>query len=233
MKPLIPFCFLLFIGLPFTAAHAQDYTVTPKAERINSAKYDGFSVLVNGPLIKVEEQVYSYLKERSKVRRKRNHYLVSEFTMDKVNLDSTEVFVKVGEKGSQSSVWMGAGVTGLEDDRISEINKAIEAELVLLARSYYVHQQELKIKEAEAAAQVISKRQQDLINENGSLSKQLEDAEARKIELENMLEANKLKIASLKQRLIDNKAEQDTAYIDLQKVNTVIQGHKNALKKIN
>lgn len=94
-------------------------------------------------------------------------------------------------------------------------------------------QQELKIQEAEAAAQVISKRQQSLIEEHGSLTKELTDAEARKIELENMLEANKLKIASLKQRLIDNKAEQDTTYIDLQKVNSVIKDHKEALKRIN
>ena len=233
MKLTIQFYFLI-ISFGFSSvAYTQDYTVNPRSERINSTKYDGYVVLVNGPLEKVEDQVYTYLKERSKVRRKRNYYQVLEFAMDKISLDSTEVFVKVVDKGSSSSVWMAASTYGLEEERIGEINKVIESELVLLARSYYVHQQELKIKEAEAAAQVISKRQQSLIDEHGSLTNELENAEVRKIELENMLQANKLKIASLKQQLIDNKADQDTTYIDLQKVNTVIKGHKEALKRIN
>lgn len=225
---------LVIIGFGLTNySHAQDYTVIKKSERINSAKYDGYAVQVDGPYEKVTDQMYTYLKERAKVRRKRNYYAVSEFTMDKVALDSTEVYVKINDKGASTQVWMGAVTNGLEEGRIAEIDKAIEAELVLMARSYYVHQQELKIQQAEAAAQVISKKQQNLIEEHESLTKGLADAEARKIELENMLEANKLKIASLKQRLIDNKADQDTTYLDLQKVNKVIQGHKEGLKRIN
>lgn len=233
MKSLIQIIVLLIYVATSHSLLAQDYSVSSKSERINSAKYDGYSIHVNGPLEKVTDQIYNYLKDRSKVRRKRNYYLVSEFAMEKASLDSTEVFVKVIEKGTTSQLWVGAKVQGLEEKRVEEINDALKEELVLMARSYYVHQQELKIQEAEAAAQVISKRQQNLIEEHGSLNKELSDAEARKIELENMLEANKLKIASLKQRLIDNKAEQDTAYIDLQKVNTVIKGHKETLKRIN
>lgn len=233
MKSLIQTLLLFHLLLYFSPLSAQDYSISPKSERINSAKYDGYAIIVNGPFEKVTNQTYNYLKDRSKIRRKRNYYSVSEFSMDKTTLDSTQVFVKVVEKGTSSQLWMGAEILGLEEERINEINDAIKDELVLMARSYYVHQQELKIQEAEAAAQVISKRQQSLIEEHGSLTKELTDAEARKIELENMLEANKLKIASLKQRLIDNKAEQDTTYIDLQKVNSVIKDHKEALKRIN
>ena len=233
MKSLIQTLLLFHLLLYFSPLSAQDYSISPKPERINSVKYDGYAITVNGPLDKVTDQMYNYLKDRSKVRRKRNFYQASEFTMEKATLDSTQVFVKIDDKGGSSLLWMGASTEGLEEDRINEIDDAIKEELVLMARSYYVHQQELKIQEAETAAQVISKKQQNLIEEHGTLTRELTDAEARKIELENMLEANKLKIASLKQRLIDNKAAQDTAYIDLQKVNSVIKDHKEALKRIN
>ncbi|MCB0494884.1 MAG: hypothetical protein KDC79_02000 [Cyclobacteriaceae bacterium] len=233
MKLLIQIIFLV-IPLAFSApAFAQDYTISEKSDRINSAKYDGYAIQVSGPLEKVTDQIYNYLKERSKVRRKRNYYSVTEFKMDKLSLDSTEVFLKISDKDNGSQLWMATETLGLNDERVDEINKSIREELVLMARSYYVHQQELKIHEAEAAAQVISKKQQNLIEQHSSLTKSLEEAEARKIELENMLEANKLKIASLKQQIIDNKAEQDTTYINLQKVNSVIEGHKEALKRIN
>lgn len=222
---------ILMVG--FHSVLSQDYTVNQKAQRINDTKYDGYVISIIGPLEKVSEQVYDNLRDNSKIRRKRNHYSISEFQMNKINLDSTIIYLKINENAQSTLVWLGIKTFGLEKEREAEINEALQKELVLIARSYYVHQQELKIKEAETAAQIISKKQQNLIEEKTELSNNLEVAEARKIELDNLLEENLLAIEVLKQKLIDNKFNQDSTYLDLQKVNRVIEGQKQKLKEID
>jgi len=232
-KKLNPFLILfLTVGVSYFSS-AQDYSISQKDLRINNVKYDGFSINVNGPFEKVSDQVFNYLKEISKIRRKRNYYSVTELQMDNLKLDSTEVFVRVDVKDNTSTVWLAANTTGVEKERATLINSSLENELVKIARSYYVHEQELKIHEAEAAAQVVSKKQQHLINEKETLTKELSDAEARKIELTSLLEKNKLAIEVYKQKIIDNAANQDSTYIDLQKINRVIDGHKQKLKEID
>lgn len=212
---------------------AQDYTVNKKVQRINNAKYEGFSISINGPLDKVTDQVYRYVKNTSKIRRKRNYFSIAEFSMRDIALDSTIVFLKFDEKENTTSVWMCIKSLNLEDDRKVEIENALNNELVLIARSYYVHEQEIKIKQSETAAQVISKKQQGLINENTSLTSALKSAEDRKIELETLLEENMFTIEVLKQKLIDNKFNQDSTYLDLLKINRVIEGQKKKLKEID
>lgn len=225
---------VLFISGFSTSLLAQDYSIIKKTQRINNTKYEGFAILVNGSFEKVSEQIYAYLKPISKIRRKRDHYSISEYKMDKIQLDSTLVYLKLIEKESNhTSVWMGAKANGLSEERIAEIENGLNAELIFMARDYYVHEQEIKINQAEAAAQVISKKQQALINEKVSLEEDLVSAEDRKIELDALLESNRLTIASLKQKLIDNKFNQDSTYLDLQKVNRVIEGQKKKLKEID
>lgn len=216
-----------------TTLFAQDYTVNTKSQRINDTKYDGYTVSVAGPLEKVTEQAYAYLKAKSKIRRKRSFYSISEFKMDGLQLDSTVLYLKINEKAATTTVWLGIKTFGLEDEITTKIEDAIQKELVLIARDYYVHQQELKIKEAEAAAQVVSKKQQFLIDEKVELTENLGSKEARKIELTNLLETNTLDIEVLKQKLIDNQFNQDSTYLDLQKVNRVIDVQKQKLKEID
>jgi len=223
---------VLFMLGGYTQVSAQDYTVSTQNQRINNTKYSGFSIKVDGLFSKVVDQTYTYLKAKSKLRRKRNYYSVTELKMDKVKLDSTIIYLKIDDKSPQTVIWLGVKTTGIEHERISAIEKDLQKELVHIARSFYVHEQELKILEAETAAQVISKNHQSLIGERTKLTTSLESAETRKIELEKLLETNRLNIEVLKQKLIDNKFAQDSVYLDLQKVNRVIEGQKQKLKEI-
>ena len=227
----IIFSFLFIVG--FHSVSAQDYTINQKVQRINDTKYEGYSITIAGPIEKVTDQVYTNLKDNSKIRRKRNHYSISEFQMDKMKLDSTIIYLKTDEKGQSTLVWLGIKTFGIEKERATQINEALQKELVVIARSYYVFQQELKIKEAETAAQIISKKQQFLLDEKIELTTTLDEAEKRKIELSNLLEENRLGIEVLKQKIIDNKFSQDSIYLDLQKVNRVIDGQKQKLKEID
>jgi len=228
---LISLAFLIIGG--YSQTIAQDYSVKAKTQRINDTKYSGFSISVDGTLSKVTDQTYTYLKAKSKLRRKRNYYSIAALQLDKIKLDSTIVYLKIDDKFPQTAIWVGIKTAGLEQDRIDNIEKNLQKELVHIARSYYVHEQELKILEAETAAQIISKNQQLLISSHAKLTSDLTEAEARKIELEELLKTNELDIGVLKQKLIDNKIAQDSIYLDLQKVNRVIEGQKQKLKEID
>lgn len=223
----------LFIIGSYTQTIAQNYTVNSKAQRINDTKYNGFSIKINGSLSKVTDQTYTYLKGKSKLRRKRNYYSVVELKLDGIQLDSTIIYLKIDDKSPQTAIWLGIKTFGLEKEMVSQIESDLKKELVHIARSYYVHEQELQIIEAETAAQIISKNQQLLIEENVKLTSNLEAKEMRKIELQKLLETNRLDIEVLKQKLIDNKFGQDSVYIDLQKVIKVIDVQKQKLKEID
>lgn len=233
MRLRLIIAFIIFSLASSSFAQAQNYTVTEKSQRINDTKYEGFYIKILGPIEKVTNQMYGYLKGTSKIRRKRNHYSILELKMDKLALDSTVIYLKLNEKENNCNVWMGIKTFGLKKERVSDIESAIQHELVLMARSYYVHQQELKILEAQTAAEVVSKTQQSLIDEKAKLATGLEEKEARKIELEELLKTNTLNIEVLKQKLIDNKFAQDSIYIDIQKVNKVIEIQKQKLKEID
>ncbi len=225
--------FTIFISVVFSQATAQDYAVNPKTQRINDIKYSGFSIRVEGTLSKVTDQTYIYLKAKSKLRRKRNYYSITALQLDKIKLDSTVIYLKIDDKFPQTAIWVGIKTTGLAEKRIHKIESELQKELVHIARSYYVHEQELKILEAETAAQIISKNQQSLISSHTKLTTDLTEAEARKLELDELLKTNQLDIGVLKQKLIDNKFAQDSVYLDLQKVNRVIEGQKQKLKEID
>ncbi len=227
----ITLAFIIIGG--YTQTMAQDYSVSAKKQRINDIKYSGYSIKINGSISEVTDQTYSYLKKKAKLRRKRNYYSVAELKMENIRLDSTVIYLKIDDKSPQTTVWLGVATSGLEQEIINTVDEAIQKELVHIARSYYVHQQELKILEAETAAQVISKNQQSLMDEKVKLTSNLETAEARKIELEGLLESNRLDIEVLKQKIINNKFAQDSVYLDLQKVNKVIEGQKQKLKEID
>ncbi len=228
---LIRIIIILFAWVSLqTNLKAQDYTVKAKTHRINNTKYEGFSISIKGATEQVTNQLYTYLKSKSKIRRKRNYYSIAELNMDNMSLDSTIIFLKIDAKEPNTVVW--AGLSAFDLEKKDKINEALKKELVMMARSYYVHKQELKIQEAETAAQVVSKKQHTLIDQKSSLTTKLQGAEARRIKLENWLVENELTIKSLNQQLIDNQFMQDSTYLDLQKINKVIDLQKHKLKEI-
>ena len=79
---------------------------------------------------------------------------------------------------------------------------------------------------------VMSKNHQKLIYKGETLADDLAAAETLKAELEARLEETNLKIKVLNQQIVDNKEGVVNAYDDLEKIKTVIEGHKESLKKI-
>jgi uncharacterized protein YfkK (UPF0435 family) len=224
---------LILLGI-FTAnvLVAQSYTIKEEAQRINSVKYPGVSSLVDGSIEKVEEYWFDYLKDYGKVRRKRNYYQVTEFSLKDLGNDTITYVTRVDSKDSLGLIWLAPFSQDYNEDELKSINKDLEKILKTATRGYYINEVQKKIDESEKAAIVVSKKHQKLLYEGENLVQDSLNAENLKAELAARLEETILKIKVINQQLIDNKEATTQAYEDLEKIKKIIEDHKQSLKKI-
>lgn len=228
MKNLIIITVLLAFA---TTGQCQQYDIKPADQRVNSKKYSGVSSQVDGGYLEVEEFWLDYLKEHGKVRRKRNYYEITEFSIKDLGIDSISYVTRVESVDSLGLIWI-APFTGANDEEIATLNQDLERILKLATRGYYVSQVQKKVDQSEDAAIVVSKNHQKLIYNGENLNDDLESAVKLKAELEARLEETILKIKVLNQQILDNDIAIEKAYSDLEMIKKVIEGHKADLKKI-
>jgi len=210
----------------------QSYEIKNETQRINSNKYDGVSSLVNGDFEKVEDFWLDYIKDLGKVRRKRNYYQVTEFSLKDLANDTITYVTRVESIDSLGLIWLAPFGQDFSDEGLKILNSDIEKILKLATRAYYVSVVQKKIDQSEDAAIIVSKNHQKLIYHGENLVDDLKSAEELKLALETKLEETILKIKVLNQQIVDNKEAVVDAYEDLEKVKKVIDGHKESLKKI-
>jgi uncharacterized protein YfkK (UPF0435 family) len=218
--------------LSSTVVFGQDYDIKSETLRISNKKYDGFASQVDGAYYDVEEFWLDYLKEYSKVRRKRNYYEVSELSIKDLGVDTLTYVTRVESFDSLGRILIAPFSTELSDEELKVINADLEKILKLATRAYYVNNVQKKIDQSEAAAIVVSKNHQKLIYQGENLVDDLDAATTLKAELEARLEETILKIKVLNQQIIDNKAATEATYEDLEQIKQVIESHKASLKKI-
>ena len=211
---------------------AQTYQIKSESQRINSQKYLGVSSLVDGEFDKVEDYWLDYIKDHSKVRRRRNYYQITQFSVKDMGIDTVVYATRVDSKDSLGLIWIAPIGYAYDEADLNKLNKDLEKILKLGTRGYYVDIAQKKIDQSEDAAVVMSKNHQKLIYKGETLTDDLVAAELLKSELEARLEETNLKIKVLNQQIVDNKADVVNAYNDLEKIKTVINGHKKSLEKI-
>ncbi|MEN8250236.1 MAG: hypothetical protein ABFS32_14985 [Bacteroidota bacterium] len=213
---------------------AQDYSIREESERVNNKKYEGVSSLVYGDVDKVERYWNDYLKDNGKLRRKRNFYQVTQFSVKDMGVDTLTYVTRVTySKDSLSKIWMAPFGVDYTDDDLKTLNEDLKRILKKATRGYYVSEVQKRIDQSEAAAKAASKKHQKLIYEGENFTSDLQSAKDLKLELETRLEETILKIKVLEQQIIDNKASSEQAYEDLEKIKKVIEAHKESMKKIN
>lgn len=229
MRTLLSIVTLLFGAIQ---VNGQQYDIKKEAQRVNNKKYDGVSSVIDAEFAKVEQFWLDYLKENGKLRRKRNYYQLTEFSVRDLGVDTISYVTRVESANSASLVWLAPFDNGLSDEDIVTLNQDLEKILKMATRGYYVSEVQEKIDEAEAAAVAVSKNHQKLLYDSEKLATDLEGAEELKTDLQARLEETELKIRVLNQLIIDNKVAIDSVYNDLEQVKKVIEAHKDSMKKI-
>jgi uncharacterized protein YfkK (UPF0435 family) len=215
-----------------TLGYSQQYDIKPAEQRINSKKHSGVSSQVDGNYLDVEKYWLDYLKENGKVRRKRNYYEVTDFSVKDLGVDTVTYVTRVESVDSLGLIWIAPFENNLDDD-VEVLTRDLERILKIATRGYYVSQVQDKIDESEEAAIIVSKNHQKLIYNGENLSDDLESAVELKAQLEARLEETILKIKVLNQQILDNDEAIMKAYSDLEMIKKVIEGQKADLKKIN
>lgn len=229
IKNIIILVFGIFMA---NALSAQNYQIKSETQRINGQNFLGVSSLVDGEFDKVEDFWLDYIKDNGKVRRRRNYYQITQFSVKDMGVDTVVYATRVDSKDSLGLLWIAPIEYEFEEKDLKTLNGDLEKILKLATRGYYVHVAQKKIDQSEDAAIVMSKNHQKLIYKGETLADDLVAAETLKAELEARLEETNLKIKVLNQQILDNKEDVVNAYDDLEKIKTVIDGHKESLKKI-
>jgi len=212
--------------------NAQSYTINEETQRVNNKKYTGVSSLVDGGVEEVENFWIEYIKGHGKVRRKRNYYQLTEFSINDLASNTVTYYTRITNKDSTGLIWLAPLNDGLSDEEIKSLNNDSEKILKLATRTFYIDQVQQKIDQSEDAAIFVSKNHQKLIYKGETLVEDSLATYALKGELEARLEETILKLKVLNQQILDNKAAVLATYEDLEKIKKVIERHKESLKKI-
>ncbi|MDN4165889.1 hypothetical protein QWY31_10270 [Cytophagales bacterium LB-30] len=233
MKPITLFLgLIIFSGLAASEAQAQKVSVQPDQQRVAEKKLQGYSVTLEAKKDKVEPVLLSYLKDKGRVENKKTYLHLREHSFGNLLAVPQSLYAQASSKGLQTVVFFGIDSSAIDPANWELARKELERYTYDFGITYYRDEVQKQINEAERATEYTSKNYQKLINEGNSLSKQLENAKAEKEKLEKALIANVALQEELANKQIINKAAQDSTYVDLEKMKTVLEMHKKKLGDI-
>jgi len=226
-----PIIFLTLLLLANTA-FAQKVVVKEETQKINGKSIAGYSIVLQAAKDKAESSLLAFLKENGKTENKRTYYHLREIVFPGIYSTQISLFATTTADGTQARVWMGVDTTLIEKTVGAKLHDEAQTFLYNFGIKYYRDEVQRQIEEAERATEFTSKNYQKLINENTSLAKQLENAKAEKIRLEKALESNIKLQEELALKLVNNKSDQDSVYLDIESMKKALEVYKRKLGEI-
>ena len=222
---------LVLIGLS-TVGYAQ--SVKTEKATINSKKYEGFSITLNGS----EDQVSSFWGEQisafGKVRKKRDFDQITEFRIEEYHPEAI-FFSRVSRRDSlRTQIWIALdqeSVIGAEEAN-EQVNTALKNFVETAPVNFQKYMITQDIAETERALGFTLKQKENLIRENENLGEDLINSEEELVELEEAVEQLKLQILATKQKIENNKEAVIQSDVDLEKIRKVLDAHKERLQKL-
>lgn len=223
--------FLAFLLTGYVSL-AQKVEVKEETQKINGKEIAGYSIVLQATKDKAESALLAFLKETGKTENKRTYFHLREIVFPGIFSSQISLFATASTEATQAKVWMGVDTTLIEKSIGTKLHDEAQAYLYKFGIKYYRDEVQRQISEAERATEFTSKSYQKLINENTSLNKQLENAKADKIKLEKALEVNIKLQEDLAIKLVDNKAAQDSVYLDIESMKKALEVYKKKLGEI-
>ena len=225
MRKVVFFIFL------FGTLSVQAQLVEKRNQNINSRKYPGFSVTLNGAIGKVSVFWDSYLENLAKRRKKRDFLEVSEFKIPDAYYPEAIYYSRLIEKESTTGVWVALDPESLlaGEEGESLVNIALESFMAGLPLSYERYAMELKIMETEQAIGFQARQKEGLESDIVSLGKKLENSKEERIRLQRNLDNLELSILATAQRIENNKSAVEQNEIGMQKMQDLLLLYKKML----
>lgn len=230
MKKFILILFVTIISVAVT--QAQHVEISEKKMRIKAESYQGYSSSINGADREIEGVWFKQLRTIGRLRTEGNYLMVREANLNGFGEYSFGLYSKIMAEDSISQVWIGGDISELPEDSIQLINEKLQEFLYEFSLNFYIKKAQEKIKEAERAVEYTSKKYQKLLNAEQELLKDLEAKKLEIIRFQQLLEKNNLEEKVLNQKLIDNKAYQDSTTMDIEHMKNIVEQRKETMKKI-
>jgi len=230
MKHNFVFCILVLLtGQLF----AQKVTVGARSSKISNENADGYSSDLDANSDEVKISLGKFLKETGKAKNSGETITITEPVINGTVYNKGFLYATVSGSDVKTRVWIGINKSQWSDAESGSILKELEQMVYRFGIKYYRDKIQAQIDEAQQAADAVTKQSQRTTNEGKSLANKLQSNDQEKVRLEKALEANKLEDLVLKQKIVNNKKSLDSLSMATEKINIVIQGHKERQGKVN
>lgn len=225
--------FLFGLIILASTVFAQKVTVNARTSKVMGENMDGFSSDLDAGSEEVRIALGKFLKESGKTKTNGDVITISEPVINGTPYAKGFLYATVNGSDAKTRAWIGINKSQWSEDEAKTILKELEAMTYRFGIKYYKDKIQSQIDEAQQAADAVTKQSQRTTNEGKTLANKLSANDAEKIRLEKALEANKLEDLVLKQRIVNNKKSLDSLAMAGEKINLVIQGHKERQGKVN
>lgn len=214
-------------------AEAQTVIVVKRSERIRNESADGYASDLDAKSDDVRVALSKFMKESGKAKNNGDVIAVTEPAINGSVYSKGILYATVAGSDTKARVWIGILPGEWNSSDVEAVTKEIEQLVYRFSIKYYRDKIQEQIDEAQRAADAVTKQTQRTTNEGESLQKKLQANDQEKIRLEKALEANKLEDLVLKQKIINNKKSLDSLSNASQKIQQVVESHKERQRKVN
>jgi len=226
--------YIITFFLNFSFVFAQEITVKEESKAIEKVTYAGYETTVNGSVEKHRDAWTKLLKNKGKVRKKNSLYFLEDFVFPQITDKLLTGVTQINQsRDSVVTIWLGIDSSVLEEEESGKLMNEISGMLYTYVLDYKKSLVLNDIQNAERAAAFTSRQHQRLLQNLENLTLRLLDAENEKRRLEESVKTMELEIEVLKQRIENNKADQEKTYEELEQIRKVLEMHKERLKKLN
>lgn len=226
---------LFFVGMIVLASElqAQKVVVSEREAKIVGENAAGYSSDLDANAADVRTAIAKFMKESGKTKTNGDMVTVSEPVINGTLYSKGFLYATTSGSDVKTRVWIGIIKNQWNAEEADAVLKEIEQMTYRFGIKYYRDKIQQQIDEAQQAADAVTKQTQKTTNEGKSLQNKLTNNDQEKIKLEKALEANKLEDLVLKQKIVNNKKSLDSLAVASEKIQQVIQSHKERQGKVN
>ncbi len=230
MKMFVFFAVAIAISV---VAEAQTVTVVKRTERIRNESAEGFASDLDAKSEDVRIALSKFMKESGKAKNNGDVIAVTEPAINGTVYSKGILYATVAGSDVKARVWIGILAGEWNSTDVEAVSKEIEQLVYRFSIKYYRDKIQEQIDEAQRAADAVTKQAQRTTNDGENLQKKLQANDQEKVRLEKALEANKLEDLVLKQKIVNNKKSLDSLANANQKIQQVLESHKERQRKVN
>lgn len=217
---------LLITIIAISSLQAQRVEIDKKKNRIGEENIVGLVSKIVGEEDDIEGKWYRALRTLGRMREEGNYLTVKEATFEGWGEDVVPLYSKLMAADSITEVWITVKSLELSEDSLQLANEKLEQFLYDFSLNYYQDAAQKKIDEAERAVAFTVKKHQKLQAEEKELKKDSVDNSDEIERLKQLLEKNDLEAKVIVQKIIDNKADQDTTLVDIERLKKIVEQKK-------